>query len=243
MKSTMDYPSKISNMNGITVIYDNRALNGLESGWGFSALVSFRDYKILFDAGGDGEKLLRNCRKLGIDLKEMCCVFLSHIHEDHTGGLWSVLEKNPLRVYLPASFPPEFKSRAGKYGAVVEISDPTEILPGIHTTGEMGSIREQAILLKTSTGLVVVTGCSHPGIVNIAKEAKKIDNVYLLAGGFHLLGSNKRELKKIAEDLKTLGVQKVMPCHCSGDRARKIFREEFGDNCVDCYAGKMVEFR
>jgi len=231
-------------MNNITVIYDNRALNELESGWGFSALIRFGEHTILFDSGGDGKKLLRNSRKLGINPKEINCIFLSHIHGDHTGGIWSVLEENPnVEVYLPTSFPPEFKLRVRQYGAaVVEISVGSEILPKVYSTGEMGTIKEQAILLETSRGLVVVTGCSHPGILNVAKKAKKIKNdIHLIAGGFHLFGMGKRELKKIAENLKALGVQKVMPCHCSGDKARKTFKEEFEKDYIDCYAGKMVE--
>ena len=230
----------------IIIAYDNKALSGFKSAWGFAALVKFKNHTILLDTGGDGEILLANMKKLNINLKSIQYVFLSHIHGDHTGGLWAILGENPnVTVVLPAIFPESFKEKVRSFGAkVVEIDDPREILEDAYTTGVMFPVGEQALVLKTSKGLVVVTGCSHPGVVKIVERAENItgENVYLVVGGFHLFGASEREVRAIATSLKKLGVQKLMPCHCTGSRAERIFAEEFGPNYVECGVGKIISW-
>ena len=59
--------------------------------------------------------------------------------------------------------------------ALVEVHGPVEIRPGIHTTGEVGrGIVEQALLVETGDGLVVVTGCAHPGVVKMVRRAQSV---------------------------------------------------------------------
>lgn len=230
----------------IIIVYDNKALSGFKSAWGFAALVKFKNHTILLDTGGDGEILLANMKKLNINPKSIQYVFLSHIHGDHTGGLWAILGENPnVTVVLPAIFPESFKEKVRSFGAkVVEIDDPREILEDAYTTGVMFPVGEQALVLKTSKGLVVVTGCSHPGVVKIVERAENItgENVYLVVGGFHLFGASEREVRAIAASLKKLGVQKLMPCHCTGSRAERIFAEEFGPDYVECGVGKIISW-
>ena len=71
----------------------------------------------------------------------------------------------------------------------VGVEEPVQICKNVHTTGEMGvQIKEQALILDTSKGLVVITGCAHPGIVDIVKKAKEVvkKDIDLVFGGFHL---------------------------------------------------------
>ena len=159
----------------LTILYDNNPYDyRLKSSWGFSCLVELEGKTVLFDTGGDGEILLYNMRVLNKDPKTIDMIVLSHIHGDHTGGLWIILREKPaLKVYIPKSFPQEFEQRLENSGArIVRVSSSLEIFPGVWSTAEMGhGIKEQSLIIDTSKGMILVTGCAHPGIVNIIKKA------------------------------------------------------------------------
>jgi len=230
----------------ITIVYDNNYYdNRLMPTWGFSCVVKSPQKTILFDTGSDGTVLLHNMAKFGIDLKEVDVVVLSHIHGDHVGGLASFLKCNSkVTVYMPVSFPQGMKDEVINTGAKLEeIDKARELFGGAFTTGELdGGIKEQSLVLRAPKGLVVITGCAHPGIVNIAKRSKEItgQKIYLMVGGFHLGGAFPSQINYVAESLLQLGVEKVAPCHCSGDQARKMFKDYFGDGYVDCGVGKGI---
>ena len=223
----------------ITIVYDNRTLDpNLASAWGFSCLM---DDDLLFDTGGDSERLLSNMAKMGIDPAGITTVVLSHAHGDHTGGLGGLLETgvHPT-VYVPRSFPARFKADVRSLTTLVEVHGPVEIRPGIHTTGEVGrGLIEQALAVETGDGLVVVTGCAHPGVVKMVRRAKESvgGKVYLVMGGFHLGGTSQRRVKAIIADFRQLGVQRVAPCHCTGDRAIRLFAEEYGPDFIKAGVG------
>ncbi len=230
----------------ITVVYDNIPYDPrLETAWGFACLVETGEKTILFDTGGDGERLLRNMEMVGADPERIEVVVLSHIHGDHTGGLESLLRTGARpTVYLPRSFPTDFKSRVRAQADVVEVGQATKIADGVYTTGEMGSgIIEQALVLKTSRGLVVVTGCAHPGISEMVAHAAEIggDQVCLVLGGFHLGGASESRIKEIVAEFQRLGVEKVAPSHCTGDNAIRLFREAYGEDCIASGAGQVIE--
>ena len=235
----------------LVTIYDNYQVNPhLKTGWGFSCFVRRSPeveggFNILFDTGADSPTLLSNMEKLKILPEEIDIVILSHIHGDHVGGLTGFLEANPnVGVYVPASFPVSFKNEIAGYGVeVVEIKEQTEISKNVFSTGEMGTIKEQSLVLNTDKGLVVITGCAHPGVVNIVKKAKEIfeKDIYLVLGGFHLFGAIDSELRDILKDFRGLAVEKVAPCHCSGDRCRELFKEEYGQDYIENGVGKIIE--
>jgi len=233
----------------ITVVYDNNAYQaGLETGWGFSCLIRGTGKAVLFDTGGDGSKLLANMRKLGISPHEIDMVILSHIHGDHVGGLSGFLGKNPdVTVFVPKSFPGDFKRDIMRYGAhVVEVHKPMEICEDIYSTGELGTvIREQSLVVKTDRGLIVITGCAHPGIVKIVKKAKEIfkETVLFVTGGYHLGSKNRKELEDIISDFQNLGVRYVGPCHCTGENARELFRKTYCEKYIPVGAGKIIGMR
>ncbi len=238
--------TKVSNVTLVT-IYDNYQSNpDLQTGWGFGCVVRLKDKTILFDTGADSETLLSNMEKLKIKPEEIDIVVLSHIHWDHVGGLAGFLEKNSnVTVYAPVSFPKSFKEEINQTGAsVVEVGKEIEIEKGIFSTGELGTwIKEQSLVINSEKGLVIITGCSHPGIVKIVKRAKEITGkeVYLVIGGFHLSGARDSELKRIINDFRGLEVKKVAPCHCSGDRTRQLFSEEYKTNYIENGVGKIIQ--
>ena len=220
-------PTAISDF-AITVIYDNNPFKeGLETAWGFSCVVSKTEKTILFDTGGVGALLMRNMKKINVDPNTIDVVVLSHIHGDHTGGLKTFLAENPeVIVYLLKSFPADFKKDIEQYGAkAVEVHEPLKICENVYSTGEIDSlIEEQSLIIHTDKGLIVVTGCAHPGIVKIVNEVKNLinDDVLLVMGGFHLSSMGKVKLKK------SLPVLKIWECStCGLDIAPEILPEYY----------------
>lgn len=242
------YPESRRSQDRLTILYDNNPYDyRSKSSWGFSCLIELRGKTILFDTGGDGETLLYNMRVLNKDPKAIDVIVLSHIHGDHTGGLWSILrEKSTLKVYIPDSFPQEFEERIKKFGAeVVRVGAALEIDRGIHSTGEMGyGIKEQSLLVHTPKGMILITGCAHPGIVNILEKAKAIagKDIYMVIGGWHLFSAGEKEIKGIIEAFRRMGIQRVAPCHCTGDKALAMFKNEYGGNFIKVGAGSIIKF-
>ena len=246
MPANMINITNVTNISLITV-YDNYQHNSeLKIGFGFGCVIKTKDKNILFDTGSESLTLIGNMEKLGIKPEEINIIVLSHIHGDHVGGLFGFLEKNSnVTVFILDSFPKSFKNEIKQMGAlIVEVNREIEIEKGIYSTGELGIlIKEQSLIINTKKGLVIVTGCAHPGIVNIIQRAKELTNkeVYLVIGGFHLSGASDSELKNIIESFRELNVKKVAPCHCSGDRCRELFKQEYKNDFILNGVGKIIE--
>ncbi len=236
-------PNKID----ITIIYDSNPFNPmLKNSWGFSCFIQGLEKTILFDTGGDGGILISNMYKLDIDPKDVDVIFLSHDHWGHTGGLQNFLALNQkVVVYLLKTFSEDIKKSIDNSGAeIVEITSPAYLCENAATTGELGNgIKEQSLVLETEKGLVIITGCAHPGIVDIIQNARETldQNVYLVFGGFHSMAASDAELEEIIERFRKLEVEKAGPCHCSGEHCRKLFLDEYGENFVDIGVGTAIE--
>jgi 7,8-dihydropterin-6-yl-methyl-4-(beta-D-ribofuranosyl)aminobenzene 5'-phosphate synthase len=235
-------------LNGlkILVLYDNvSAQKMIKPAWGFSALVEFGGKKLLFDTGGRADVLLANMKALRVVPGAVDVVFLSHSHWDHAGGLFGFLGKNHrVKVYVPASFSQIYRNEIGTTGAkCVGVAGFTRLAEGIYSTGGLGTaIVEQALVLDTPRGLVVITGCAHPGILKIVEQAKRSlgKPVYAVLGGFHLASQSVAEVKKIIAEFKRLGVAYVGPCHCTGEKAIKQFKAEYKDGFLRVGAGLKI---
>ncbi len=231
----------------ITIIYDNYpCVEGLATDWGFAALIQFGGDRILFDTGTRGELLLSNASRLGLDLSRIDKVVLSHFHTDHTGGLQGFLgqleEGIRPTVYSLPSYPREFKQEVARRGRSVDAQPFQEIIPGVYTTGEIrGPVNEQALVMKTGKGLVVVTGCAHPGIVKIIETAKDHfdSGIYQVIGGFHLMSTPAAEIRNIIREFRRLGVRRVSATHCTGDEAIALFQAAYGEDYLPGGAGRV----
>jgi len=230
----------------IRIVQDNyRCGDALETAWGFAAYVTGPDEKLLFDTGSNGGLLLRNMAKLEISPDRVNTVILSHVHADHTGGLVGFLKQHSdIDLYCLASFPARFKDVARGYGArVLEVESPRPICANVFTTGSMGKrIHEQALVVRTEVGLVIVTGCAHPGVVRMVERIKTLheQDIALLIGGFHLGWAKPRQIEEIMNALDRLGVRYVAPTHCSGDLARTLFAKRFGSRYIEVGVGKTI---
>ncbi|MBN1826383.1 MAG: MBL fold metallo-hydrolase [Candidatus Eisenbacteria bacterium] len=230
----------------LTVLYDNYSADeGLETAWGFACLVEGMEETILFDTGGEDDLLLRHMESLGADPRAVDRVVLSHYHRDHIGGLFGFLEKNPdVTVYVPYNFPPGFRAHVEERGAkVIVVDEPVRVTASALTTGVLGGgVPEQSLLLSTDKGVVVLTGCSHPGIARIVERAREVTGgeILLIAGGLHLLRHEDDAVDRITGRLRELGVRCVAPSHCSGDRARELFAAAYGDRFIDLGVGRVL---
>jgi 7,8-dihydropterin-6-yl-methyl-4-(beta-D-ribofuranosyl)aminobenzene 5'-phosphate synthase len=234
----------------LTIVFDNNAGPDPDLGtaWGFGGLIQGFSKTILFDTGGDGELLLANMRHLGLDLGQLDAIVLSHIHEDHTGGLPSVLAERPgVPVYMPVGFGEEFIQRVQSLGGQpIEADESVEICPGIRTTGTMGKgrIEEHGLCLDTPDGWVLVTGCAHPGIHKMVRQAEQLtgDPPYLVVGGYHMGNRSEKGTLAMIKRFEELGVRRAAPCHCSGDLTRTVFKQRLGDRCRLVGVGDFFRF-
>jgi 7,8-dihydropterin-6-yl-methyl-4-(beta-D-ribofuranosyl)aminobenzene 5'-phosphate synthase len=207
-------------------------------GFGFGAWIVADSTTILFDTGGDGKILMNNINFLGLNPKDVDIVVISHNHWDHIGGLNKFLEvaKEDVKIYVPAK---AFKNIQKEHSIanLVAVKDPIEIADGVWSSGEIKGIYnllpiyEHALVLDTKEGLVIVTGCSHPGIDKIVKE------------GFHLGATTKYKINKIVNYLQKLEVKYIAPSHCTGDRATEIFHEKWKDKFLDLSLGRKFEIK
>jgi len=230
----------------LTVVYDNKSLReDLISDWGFSCFIQGLRKTILFDTGADGRILLANMKQLGLHPESIDKIVLSHAHKDHTGGLFSLLEKKPgLEIWLPDTYPLDARKFLKKRGAsVVNVSGFQKICRGAYTTGVLaGWIREQSLILESPLGLILLTGCAHPRIVRIidAVQSRLKTKIELVMGGFHLAGFEETELKSIIGHFLERHVHRVGPAHCSGKAAQQLFKEAFGPRYITAGVGLEI---
>lgn len=234
----------------IKIVFDNTNLDEkFIPGWGFSCLV---DKTVLFDTGEKSEYLFKNMEALDIDISKIETVVISHDHWDHTGGLWGLLEKKDgIDVYGCPNFSEEFKKKVVSLGGnLTSVEELTAVKNDIFATGEIegnykGSfIAEQALTIKGGKGIIIITGCSHPGIVKIIKNVKKNfpkETISLVFGGFHLMNMDTREIELIVEKFLESKVQKVGPTHCTGYEAQVIFEKAYKEDFIKIAAGKILE--
>jgi 7,8-dihydropterin-6-yl-methyl-4-(beta-D-ribofuranosyl)aminobenzene 5'-phosphate synthase len=118
------------------------------------------------------------------------------------------------------------------------VAQTTEIFPGfflLTTKSEKAGtvdMNELSLAIRTPKGLVVVVGCSHPGVEKILGEAAKIDpKLYLVTGGFHLVLTPEAEIRRVADVLHDgLKVERVAPGHCTSEVGFAVFLEKYGDH-------------
>lgn len=210
----------------LTIVYDNEVREeGLMADWGFSCLIESPEMPhILFDTGASGSILLHNMKQLGLDPNAIDIIVISHAHADHTGGLSYILGENKhAEMYVPASVTAAIPGRK-----ITRVGESVQICEKVFSTGELKGM-EQSLALDTDRGIVVVAGCSHPGVGEIIDAASRYGKVDGIIGGFH----GFRQFERLR------GLSLVCPCHCT--QYKKEIRRIFPEQCVECGAGLVFD--
>ena len=208
----------------ITIIYDNTVCHpDLIPDWGFACLVETGGHTLLFDTGARGRLLLDNMETLGILPQRIDMVFLSHNHFDHTGGLQDFLSIQPTKVVAPAGCMVPADATE-----VISINQPAQIGDVFYSTGALDHF-EQSLVVRQGDRMVVVVGCSHPGVGRILEAASRFGLVDTLVGGLH--GFNDFSL------IETL--DRICPTHCT-QYIREI-KQRFPVKYMEGGAGKVLQ--
>jgi 7,8-dihydropterin-6-yl-methyl-4-(beta-D-ribofuranosyl)aminobenzene 5'-phosphate synthase len=273
----------------VTTLVENTVTAGiapLMAEHGLSFFIETGERRILSDTG-QGLALLGNADALGIDLRKIDTVVLSHGHFDHAGGVKNLLSRNTdfTLVAHPDVFDdklaglggnyfsagtPELKELLVKAGINLSLQkDSIEIAPNVRTTGEipqktdfedvekMFFIRkdnheipdsipdDNALILDTEKGTVVVLGCAHRGLINTLDHVVDITGnktIHAVMGGLHLLYADELKLKKIFGRLHDFGLEKMIIGHCTGFQATAALWGEFGIKVIPNTVGHKIEF-
>lgn len=190
----------------IKILYDNQAKKGFQCGWGFAALI---DNSTLFDTGENAGSLLANLHAFGVEPKQIQQIVLSHEHRDHVGGIAILEQCGPVKVYAPSSFSKRIKEEIVGFNTeadLMEIQDSLKVEPDFIITSQLGTfIKEISLAVHTAKGIILIVGCSHPGLDKIMIRASEFGSIYAVIGGFH--GFSK--LKALAD------VSVIVPTHCT----------------------------
>src|SRR5437870_10206121 len=172
--------------NRVTILYDSFGKNAAVTlDWGFAALVDYGGKHILFDTGNNAKIFEHNVKALGVDLKKIDFVVISHRHADHTSGLNYLLSVNPkVKIYVPdepwglfargvpnsfyrkdPSLPPEIRYYGGNPPEVLEAGTPW---PG-------GNFVPISTKTEVAPGLVLLPGVSSdPGTLELKEVSLAI---------------------------------------------------------------------
>lgn len=209
----------------INIVYDNTTFEGdLKSDWGFACFIKSKENpNILFDTGTKSKILFENMEKLGIEASDIDEVFISHAHNDHTGGLEDLLKKNrKIKVYIPASF--NFLSD----NEVITVKQPIKLHKNFYSTGELNNV-EQSLIIKRENGVVVIAGCAHSKVENILKSAQEHGEVKYLIGGLH--GFSDYQLIK--------DIDYICATHCT--KNKKQIKKLYPKKWIEGGVGRVIK--
>lgn len=152
-----------------------------------------------------------------------------------------ILVRTPLQV-APRTF------YLGEIKRELDVSKYTQGFYTVLDTGELVPDNipdDTGIALEVEgLGAVVIGGCSHSGIANIALQAARITNkrIYAVLGGFHMNKYDLEDIKETVRIFRDLGVEKVYAGHCTGYRAERVLGELMGKKFVKMYSGMRIQF-
>lgn len=246
---------------------------------GLSLYIEKGDKKYLLDTGATGD-FIDNANTLGIDLKDLDAVFMSHNHYDHIGGLEKLLSLNTkVKVYINSEAKNKFYAKVGiikKYigereglfedykDRFIWIDKPLKIHEDFYMMSnevkdkeffckdkrlsklEDGKLvqddfrHEMFLVIVEKDEIVIVSSCSHSGVVNITATVKNnFPNkaIKYFIGGFHMKGitgpysinCSEGYIDSVIEKMEEFQVERIYTCHCTGLKAYNYMKKAMGE--------------
>jgi 7,8-dihydropterin-6-yl-methyl-4-(beta-D-ribofuranosyl)aminobenzene 5'-phosphate synthase len=133
--------------------------------------------------------------------------------------------------------------------AYLEATDFETVDKNLYVKTENGMLPDpllddQALVIKTARGLVIVLGCAHHGMINTlnrAQEITSVEHIYMVIGGTHLLRAKRQTLEDTIEKLEELGVERIGVSHCTGMPAAMALAQKFKNRFFFNHTGQVIE--
>lgn len=145
---------------------------------------------------------------------------------------------------------------------------PQQVFPGIHLSGPIPRVHpledtggpffldsdgnradtledDLALWITTDRGLIIMAGCCHAGLINTVAHVRAvsgIDRIFGIIGGLHLLNASSARLEATCAAIQQWLPEFVVPCHCTGEVATAMLRNELGTAVSPGYAGFGLVF-
>lgn len=256
----------------LTVLTENTTNDPqLTAEHGLSLYIETNRHRILFDTGQSGV-FADNAQKLGVDLKNIDFVVISHGHYDHGGGIARLLKENEKApIYINRHALGAYYNGVEKYigldptlagrqdrlvltGDALKIAEGVELFTGndrapIHKVDSAGLLKrdgeqlvaddfahEQYLVLEEEGRNVLISGCSHKGVLNVVDWVKPD----VLVGGFHFSKMEPERLTHAAEELKKYPCT-YYTCHCTGVPQFQYLQDKMGNQLRYLATGDVAE--
>jgi len=280
-------------MKLLTLIENTAASEKLHTEHGLSFFIEHMGKKILFDAGATG-LFAKNATRMLVDLKKLDAAVLSHNHNDHAGGLDTLLGYRPnIKIYAKKAVLSGFLKKTGVFRVPVGLGSEyfekraenfvlfnnfQQVADGVFLMSNEvfePCFTDKALLMKKDgktvtddyshelfmvifpsgepeDGIVVISSCSHSGVVNILNTVRQtwegapilgfVGGIHLTAGGGKKLLCSFEEIEKIAEEIKAMDIGQIYVCHCTGQKGYERLKIHLGDQIQYLRAGEELEF-
>jgi 7,8-dihydropterin-6-yl-methyl-4-(beta-D-ribofuranosyl)aminobenzene 5'-phosphate synthase len=237
----------------------------LLSGHGVSYLIRTDSATILLDVGDNPDGLpvapfAQNMQALGIDWDEVDRIVISHPHPDHVGGLAAWRQRTISFGELPGGVGERlvFVPHVTQYKGAIHATIPTLPAPDIATTGVISYLEvwpvslfepqggEQALVIHVAGhGLVLITGCGHPGVERLVERAESLyhERVVGVVGGLHLTRATAQEVQPQIQFLQSRPIRLMaLSPHDSGPEALTAFASAFPGAYHTLTIGEPIQF-
>jgi 7,8-dihydropterin-6-yl-methyl-4-(beta-D-ribofuranosyl)aminobenzene 5'-phosphate synthase len=237
---------------------DNAARLGVDLGAVHLAVISHHHY----DHGGGLERFFQENHRATVYLGRTdlgaCHVQVLGLLHRHIG-----FDRRLLQIH-PERFEPVEGTRELAPGvfALAQIPTPHAVPPGnrVMYLDQGGTFvadhfdHELLLVLRGDDGLIVITGCSHRGILNIVEAVVARfpeEPIRALIGGFHLMGlpapdnqdGCQADIEQLARDLGRHPIERAYTGHCTGDSAYEVLHSILGDRLTTFPTGRVIELR